>query len=256
MTVTLYQGDCLEILKTLPAGSVDAIITDLPYGTTACSWDEVIPFAPMWEQVKRLLKPRGAFVTTASQPFTSKLVMSNAEWFKYALVWRKSSGAGHLNAKNAPIKMHEDIAVFSDGATANRSIRNMTYNPQGLQVVNRTRIQPPQSNDVIGTRPSRSRGYIQEWGNYPVTVLSFPNDWDTHHPTQKPVALYDYLIRTYTNAGDTVLDFTMGSGTTGVAAVKTGRNFIGMEIDPTYFAIAQRRIEEAQMQLPLLEINA
>lgn len=254
----LLQGDCLEILPTLAAQSVDAIITDLPYGTTACKWDEVIPFAPMWEQVKRVLKPRGAFVTTASQPFTSRLINSNLEWFKHEWVWLKTRGSGFINCKNRPIAIHENICVFSPGTTANCSPRQITYNPQGLIYApyHKKRLKPmtAKADGFLGYRPSHVSEYDVEFINYPNSVIEIGNPNDANdHPTQKPVALYEYLIRTYTNEGDTVLDFTMGSGTTGVAAINTGRHFIGIELDANYFAIAQRRIEDAQAQPLLLE---
>lgn len=251
MSVQLYQGDCLEVMRTLPTGSIDAIITDLPYGTTACKWDEVIPFAPMWEQVKRVLKPRGVFVTTASQPFTSALVMSNPDWFKWEDVWRKSHATGHLNCKVMPLRQHENILVFGKG--------RVVYNPQ----ISRKNV-----NDVrVGERSGLTSCYgkanvvsertISYEDTYPRSVIDVPsanNGERGLHPTQKPVALYAYLIRTYTNPGDMVADICCGSGTTGVACAQTGRNFIGIELDPGYFAIAQKRIEQAQAQMPLLEV--
>lgn len=233
----------------MEAQSIDAIITDLPYGTTACAWDTVIPFAPMWEEVKRVLKPRGAFVTTASQPFTSALVMSNAEWFRYAWVWEKTNAKGHLNSALRPLVATEDICLFAKGLH--------TYNPQGLRRGLFNNSRPAKATKIMGHSVygnERQFGF-SEHTNYPRNLLRIPNgNNDSCHPTQKPVALYSYLIRTYTHAGDTVLDFCMGSGTTGVAAVKTGRSFIGCEIDPGYFAIAEKRITEAQWQLPLLEV--
>lgn len=251
MTVQLFCGDCLDIMPTLP-GPYAAIITDLPYGTTACKWDSVIPFEPMWAQVKRLLQKRGAFVTTASQPFTSLVITSNLEQFKYCWVWQKTKPQNFLNSHNAPMKVTEDVVVFSDGTIANCSDNLMCYNPQGLEPctiheasVNRRR------DSTIGYRPSRDKAYTRLQTGYPRNLIQFTSDGAALHPTQKPVALYEYLIRTYTNEGDTVLDFCMGSGTTGVACVKTGRNFVGIEKDQDYFAIAERRIKEAQAQLRL-----
>jgi len=250
MTVRLIQGDCLEVLRTLAPQSIDAIITDLPYGTTACSWDEVIPFAPMWAEVKRLLKPRGAFVTTASQPFTSKLVMSNAEWFRYEWIWDKNGATGFLDANRRPLRRHENVLVFAGSQTI--------YNPvkwQGKPY--KTHGVPREGKNYEGYNAHVALYKENDGERYPTSIVEFRKG-DTReivHPTQKPVALYEYLIRTYTNEGDTVLDFTMGSGTTGVACVKTGRNFIGIELDPGYFAIAERRISEAQMQMPLLEMT-
>jgi site-specific DNA-methyltransferase (adenine-specific) len=239
--IDLRLGDCLEIMPDLPDKSVDAIITDLPYGTTACSWDTVIPFEPLWAQVKRLLKPRGVFVTTASQPFTSALVMSNPEWFRYEWVWNKSRPNGFLDANRKPMKAHENIVVFSQNGH--------TYNPQGL----RRKDKPNKNSGIENVYGKVKQGYTQEitFTNYPNTVLPFASLQNYDHPTQKPVALYEYLILTYTNPGDVVLDPCMGSGTTGVACIKTGRDFIGIELREDYFAILQRRIEGAQQQLTL-----
>lgn len=246
--INLMQGDCLELMSLIPDGSVDMVLCDLPYGTTACTWDVVIPFDQLWAEYERIAKEDAAIVLTASQPFTVALIASKLSLFKYCWVWRKSKGSGFLNSKNAPIKMHEDIVVFSKGTTANKSPRRMKYNPQGLVKVDRVRRQPVQP-DSVGNRPSRSADtYNQEFTGYPSTVLEFPNDGTKLHPTQKPVALMEYLIRTYTNEGDTVLDNCMGSGTTGVACVNTGRKFIGMEMDAGYFDIARKRIEAAGVQ--------
>jgi len=243
MTVTLYLGDCLDVMRGMEAGSVDAIITDLPYGTTACSWDEVIPFAPMWEVVKHVLKPRGVFVTTASQPFTSKLVMSNLDWFRYEWIWHKSKATGHLDAKRKPLKAHESIVVFAEG--------NTTYNPQMVKGKKHHRGQKAQSKQTqVYGKFTYSLYYSDEY--YPQSVIFENVQERAIHPTQKPVALYEYLIRTYTNEGETVLDMAAGSGTTGVAAVQTGRNFIGIELRPDYYEIMERRIREAQAQPSLL----
>jgi len=242
----LLQGDCLELMAKLPDQCAHAIITDPPYGTTACKWDSVIPFAPMWEQLKRIIKPNGAIVLFGSQPFTSALIMSAADLFKYSLVWEKSRALGFPNAKNKPLGKHEDIAVFSGGTCANRSQRRMTYNPQGLvpygKVVSGIKACAADAAGHGFARPSHKASRVQEFTNYPASVLRFPSEGKTVHPTQKPVALMEYLIKTYTNEGETVLDFTMGSGTTGVACMKTGRKFIGIERDEKYFQIAKERI--------------
>lgn len=242
--IDLRLGDCLEVMKDIPDKSVDAIITDLPYGTTACKWDEIIPFEPMWEQVKRICK--GVFVTTASQPFTSKLVMSNLDWFRYEWVWEKSKATGYLDARRKPLKAHENICIFSENGHI--------YNPQftkGKPYTNHHK--PGDTGDVYGEVNKYS--FKNEGTRFPRTIVGFVHVQEPVHPTQKPVALYEYLIRTYTNECDTVLDITMGSGTTGVACVQTGRNFIGIEIDPDYFAIAEKRIHEAQQQPTLTEAH-
>jgi len=246
--VSLHCGDALDWLATLPAQSVDLIATDLPYGTTACSWDVVIPFAPMWAAVKRVLKPRGAFITTASQPFTSALVMSNLEWFKYEWIWEKTLCMNFLDVHIKPLKAHENICVFANGKT--------TYSPQ------MTEGKPWKKND---RNPDRAAQYgsikpmerANNGGRYPKSVIRFPNG-NSHnhgHPTQKPVALYEYLIRTYSNPGDVVCDFVMGSGTSGVAAIQTGREFWGCEMNAEYFAIAEKRIAQAQLQPPLFTVD-
>jgi predicted RNA methylase len=238
----LLQGDCLDMMASIPAGSVDLVLTDPPYGTTACAWDAVIPFDPMWREVRRVLKSRGAAVFTASQPFTSALVMSNAKGFHQSMTWAKNKASGHLNAKRRHLTGHEDILVFCDGSP--------TYNPQKWQSRPASRAIRTKPTAVYGAQVSTTyEGGQTE--RYPTTVLQFAvvnNDGSGEgrfHDTQKPVALMEYLIRTYTNEGETVLDFTMGSGTTGVACVNIGRDFIGIEKDPGYFAIAERRISGA-----------
>jgi site-specific DNA-methyltransferase (adenine-specific) len=245
---TLMQGDCLERMKEIPDGSVDMVLADPPYGTTACKWDTVIDLDRMWAELKRVIKPNGAIVMTASQPFTSALVMSNPKWFKYCWVWEKSRATGHVHAKNKPMKKHEDLVVFSSGTTvhASQSGSRMTYNPQGL-----TRKEKPTvrksggaSDAVMSARPSH-RDSLQEFSGYPHSIIQVKSEGRSVHPTQKPVALMEYLIRTYTNEGETVLDFTMGSGTTGVACVNLNRKFIGIELDEDYFMIAEDRINSA-----------
>ena len=250
--VSLHYGDCLDWLPTLPAQSVDLIATDLPYGTTACSWDVVIPFAPMWAAVKRVLKPRGAFITTASQPFTSALVMSNLEWFRQEAAWNKVLPVGFLDANRRLMRVHENILIFSPAGYT-------TYNPQ-MTIRGEQRWKGGGSGGVddvyhpYGPRRSCNNEY------YPTTMITVSNGDRTrsevgYHPTQKPVALYEYLIRTYSNPGDVVCDFVMGSGTTGVAAIQTGREFWGCEMNAEYFAIAEKRIAQAQLQPPLFAID-
>jgi DNA modification methylase len=247
--VQLYCGDCLDILPTLAPSSMDAIITDLPYGTTACKWDEVIPFAPMWAEVKRVIKPNGAIALFGTQPFTSALVMSNAKWFKHCWVLNKSRPIGHLVAKKRPMQKTEDIVVFAK--------EGFKYNPQMVEratTIKRIhRAGRDGSCEHLGF--TQTEDYHREYTHkYPTNIIEC-DSIQKEHPTQKSVEVIEYLIRTYTNESDTVLDFTMGSGTTGVACVKTGRNFIGIEKDQGYFEIAQRRIAEAQAQPALLEVN-
>ena len=248
--INLMLGDCLERMKEIPDGSVDMVLCDLPYGTTACKWDSVIPFEPLWEHYWRVLKPNGAVVLTAAQPFTTQLIASQIDRFKYCWYWEKSSPGGFAQAKNMPLKTVEDVAVFSQGAAthASQSGNRMPYNPQGLvhspkTVKNRTRDNQGYES-AFGDRPSHKPEYVQEFTNYPKQALRFNTERGLH-PTQKPVALMEYLIRTYTNEGETVLDNCAGSGTTGVACMNTGRKFIGIEKDEGYFDIAKQRIESA-----------
>jgi len=243
----LYNGDCLEVMKLIPDKSIDAIITDPPYGTTACKWDSVIPFEPMWEQLNRIIKPNGAIILFGSEPFSSALRMSNINNYKYDWIWKKNKLNGFLNAKNKPLKSVENVLIFSDGVTANtrNTHKKMTYYPQGLVKINKERKNGNRKHDsIIGNRPSRQGEYIKEFTNYPRDILEFKNTIENkQHPTQKPVALMEYLIKTYTNENETVLDFTMGSGTTGVACCNTNRDFIGIELDKNYFKIAEQRIK-------------
>jgi site-specific DNA-methyltransferase (adenine-specific) len=238
MLINLMQGDCLERMKEIPDGSVDMILTDPPYGTTACKWDSIIPLEPMWEQLKRVIKPDGAIVMTASQPFTTTLISSNMKMFKYCWVWDKKRPSNPMLAKKQCLKVHEDICIFYK--------KHGTYNPQGLiKTDGKSRGGVNPSKTELGFGKSIKKPYKQTHTNYPKSILTFGTDNGKNvHPTQKPVALMEYLIRTYTNEGETVLDFTMGSGTTGVAAKNLNRSFIGIELDETYFNIAKDRIEK------------
>jgi DNA modification methylase len=229
----LMKGDCLELMKNIPDGSVDMILCDLPYGTTQNKWDYVIPFEPLWQSYKRVCKPSAAIVLTAAQPFTSALVMSNPVWFRYDWIWEKPKATGHLDANRKPLKAHEDVLVFYRAAPI--------YNPQ------KTTGEPYKGRgsasklDNYGDFGTVRQGSV-DGSRYPRTVVRFTHETKPVHPTQKPVALMEYLIRTYTNEGETVLDNTMGSGTTGVACVNTGRKFIGIEMDDTYFDVAKTRV--------------
>lgn len=209
-------------------------------GTTACKWDSVIPFEPMWEQLNRIIKPNGAIVLFGSEPFSSALRMSNIKNYKYDWVWEKSRATDFVNANNKPMKKHENISVFSLGTTANKSLRKMNYFPQGL-IESEKKIKRT-SRGFQGERPNQKDEYISKFKNYPTSILEFNSEGKTVHPTQKPVTLLEYLIKTYTLEGETVLDFTMGSGSTGVACKNTNRNFIGIELDEKYFKIASDRI--------------
>jgi site-specific DNA-methyltransferase (adenine-specific) len=248
--IKLMQGDCLELMKGIPDGSVDMILCDLPYGTTACKWDSVIPFEPLWEQYKRIIKDNGAIVLFGSEPFSTELRHSNLKMFKYDWIWVKNNAVGFTNAKLKPMNKHEIISVFSNGKTANRNPNNMPYYPQGLIPYGKeVRSGNKKGKDNTYWRPSlkssNEGGHIQQFTNYPTTVLHFGKDPKPQHPTQKPVALLEYLVKTYTNPGEVVLDNCMGSGSAGVACVNTGRRFIGMELVQKYFDIAANRIAAA-----------
>jgi DNA modification methylase len=236
----LHQGDCLEVMKTLPSGSVDMVMCDLPYGTTIAPWDSVIPFDPLWEAYRRLC--RGAVVLTASQPFTSALVMSNAGEFRHEWIWEKSKASNFLLARKQPLKAHENILVFSKTPppyfpqkTEGKPFKGAGRSKKGSQTILVNNVPNPTLRaDNLGDRFPRTVQYF----------VTAENE-GCFHPTQKPVALMEYLIRTYTNEGETVLDNTMGSGTTGVACLNTGRKFIGIERDENYFRIACERVRMA-----------
>ena len=240
MTSSLYLGDCLEVMRDIPDGSVDMVLTDPPYGTTQCKWDSVIPFEPMWGEVWRVLKRNGVAVLLAQSPFDKVLGSSSIANLKYEWIWQKEAGTGHLNAKKAPMKDHENILVFYK--------KLPTYNPQ-------MRVGFKPYSQSQGRTKSKNYGKqtgaitVSDGSRYPLSVINFPRDKYKVHPTQKPVSLMEYLIKTYTNEGETVLDFTMGSGTTGVAAKNLNRKFIGIELDPDYFRIAKDRIDAVTPQL-------
>lgn len=239
--INLMQGDCLELMKEIPDGSVDMVLCDLPYGTTQNKWDSVIPFEALWVEYRRVCK--GAIVLTASQPFTSALVMSAPDLFRHEWIWEKDGGSNFLNAKREPMKEHETVLVFGEGGlTFNRQMQERIGSRKGKATTSMTVGQSGCYGDY------KSRSFDVPELRTPRSIQRF-NRQRGLHPTQKPVALMEYLIRTYTNEGMTVLDNCMGSGTTGVACVNTGRKFIGMEMDAGYFEIAQRRIEAAALNL-------
>ena len=233
--IKLMHGDCLELMKGIPDGSIDLVLTDPPYGTTSCRWDSVIPFEPMWEQIERIAKTNGAIVMTSKEPFTSMLVASNIKRFKQRLIWVKDNHDNPMQAKNRFLNITEDISVFYQALP--------TYNPQGIKKVNQITRQGG-VGVLSDSRASRPKSYKQQYTNYPRNILNFARDRG-FHPTQKPVALMEYLIKTYTDEGETVLDFAMGSGSTGVACKNTSRKFIGIELDDNYFDIARDRINNA-----------
>jgi len=278
MFCDLYLGDCLEEMKKLDDKSVHLILADLPYGTTdrngkkgsrILKWDSVIPLDKLWEQYKRILVPNGSVVLTADQPFTSQLVLSNLEWFKYEWIWKKSRTTGFFTANYRPMKSTEDILVFSEGGAAAASAKsergNMTYNPQGLiekrvkKKNSRKRLGKLLGNEEFVGKNNKMLGdiyddkgnliqaakeYEQKWTNYPTEILEFKIETGTVHPTQKPVPLFEYLVKTYSNEGETVLDNTLGSGTTGIAALNSNRNFIGMEKELKFYNLSIDRIKE------------
>ena len=240
----IYNGDCLEVMKDIPSGSIDMVLADPPYGTTACKWDTIIPFEPMWEQLKRVIKQNGAIVLTASQPFTSALIMSNIKMFRYCWYWHKSKPTGFPNANYMPLRDVENIVVFSIGKPNPMAKIKTAYNPQGIVRCQRTKFRNAKNTTINnGEKDGSLNGeYKTEFTNFPRQLLRFKSEGNTLHPTQKPVALMEYLIKTYTNEGETVLDFTMGSGTTLLAAKNIGRKAIGIELDKAYCDIGVKRL--------------
>lgn len=233
--VNLMQGDCLDRMEDIESGSVDMILTDTPFGTTQCEWDSIIPLEPMWEQLKRIIKPNGAIVLMAAQPFTSVLTCSNLKMFKYDIVWEKPNATGFLNAKKMPLRAHESALVFYN--------KLPTFNPQMTHGhPRRTSKRKTVNSECYGKAISLTE--YDSTSRYPRSVQKISSDKQkaSYHPTQKPVELMEWLIKSYSSEGDTVLDFTMGSGTTGVAAKNINRNFIGIELDQGYFDIAKERI--------------
>ena len=242
----IYNEDCLEGMKRIPDGSVDMILCDLPYGTTACSWDTVIPFEPLWEQYERVIKDNGAIVLFGSEPFSSALRMSNIKHYKYDWVWDKVNRyTGYGNCKNAPLRRYETISVFAKQKT--------TYNPQ-MTVGKPYKKTGDYSSKIYGTGKIQKKGE-NSGTRYPYNILQFKGDNKKNgflHPTQKPVELCEYLIKTYTNKGETVLDNCMGSGTTAIACIETDRNYIGFELDETYHKLATERISDHTSQMELI----
>ncbi|MED0863752.1 site-specific DNA-methyltransferase [Bacillus safensis] len=244
----IYQRDCIEGMRMLPDRSVDMILCDLPYGTTRNKWDAIIPFEPLWEQYKRIIKDNGAIVLTAMQPFSSMLGSSNIKWLRYEWVWDKKLGSGSLNAKKQPLRRHENILVFYKKAP--------TYNPQMRKgkFRNKSTSKPQSNKGNYGNIEHKRDNFNDQY--YPTSILeefSNANVRNRLHPTQKHLGLFEYLIKIYTNKGDTVLDNCMGSGTTAVAAKQLNRNFIGFEINPEYVEISNKRLADANWGSSLKE---
>ena len=238
----IYNEDCLIGMKRIPDKSVDMILCDLPYGTTANKWDTIIPLEKLWEQYERVIKVNGAIVLTSSQPFTTKLINGKSGLFRYSLVWEKSNVTGFQLANKRPLKKHEDVLVFYK--------KQPTYNPQGLEIYGKTNRRGSVGDNWTDMKQDK---YIQKYTNYPTSMLNFDYDFNTFHPTQKPVALFEYLIKTYTNKNETVLDNCMGSGTTAIACMNTERNFIGFELDKTYYEKSLERIKNHTTQIELFD---
>ncbi|MBU3121353.1 site-specific DNA-methyltransferase [Acinetobacter soli] len=235
------QGDCLELMKSIEDNSINLILADLPYGVTECEWDQVIPFSPLWSQYERIISPNGAIILFSMQPFTAALINSNTKIFRYELIWEKPAATGFLNAKIQPLRAHENILVFYK--------RTPTYNPIKTTGHKRQRATRRKVGSAVYGKQLTNLDY-DSTERYPRSVLCFSNDRQKSsiHPTQKPVALCEYLIKTYSNKGDTVLDNVMGSASTGVACINTERHFIGFEKNEQYFTDASERLRLAQYE--------
>jgi site-specific DNA-methyltransferase (adenine-specific) len=241
----IINADCMDILPLISDESIDAIICDLPYGTTSCRWDSIIPLAPLWEQYRRIIKPTGAIVLFGAQPFSSKVVVEAIDLFKYEWIWYKNRATGYQTVKTQPMRIHESILVFSKGTVANRSPRNMVYHPQGLIEAPRTvKVGHFTRGRYLGQRKNQNGMVIKSiFSNYPKSVLQFDKEPKYVHPTQKPLALVKYLVETYSSKGDTILDNASGSGTLAIAALDTDRNYICIEKDEHNYQISMQRVE-------------
>ncbi|MEK3955331.1 DNA-methyltransferase [Psychrobacillus sp. FSL K6-1464] len=240
---TIYNMDCLEGMKHIPDKSVDLILCDLPYGTTNCDWDSIIPFEELWQHYKRVIKDNGAIVLTASQPFTTKLIASNMKWFRYEWIWKKGNHVtGFQNANRMPLKNHENVCVFYK--------KLPTYQPQGIMKIKPKIVKSNPSMQVLGKQNKTLNKYhLVRHKNYPKSILDFPRESKTFHPTQKPIDLFEYIIRTYTNEGETVLDNCMGGFTTAIACDNANRNWIGFELQEEYCEKGLSRINENRKEL-------
>lgn len=241
----LFCGDCLQYLDVVPDKSVDMVLCDLPYGTTACKWDKQIDMTELWKHYNRVLKDNGSVLLFGCEPFSTMLRMSNMQHYKYDWYWIKNRTTGFQHARNRPLVRVETVSVFSNAPMGHVSLlgdKRMTYNPQGIVAGNEKKITGKEHVGILGARPNQVGRIYQQFNNFPSNVLEFSKDAKCIHPTQKPVELLEYLIKTYTNAGNVVLDNCMGSGSTGVACVNTGRHFIGIEKDKKFFEMAKDRI--------------
>lgn len=248
----IYKGDCMVLMREIDDKSVDSIICDLPYGTTPCEWDKALPMDALWSEYKRIIKPNGCIVLFCQQPFTTKLISSNMDMWKFNWIWVKDNGTNFLNSHYQPIKTTEDIAVFGFAAAAPTKGMSMTYNPQinidvGKSYVRRSGNRSRTS--VVRGMGTNDMTRVRDGSRYPTNILCFTRDKERIHPTQKPVDLLRYLVRTHTNEGDVVLDPFMGSGTTGVACLRENRHFVGFEKDKKFFDIAKNRLMERQLPL-------
>ena len=251
----IYNEDCLEGMKRIPDQSIDCIICDLPYGTTSCKWDNILPFDKLWEQYNRIIKSNGVICLFGSEPFSSYLRMSNIKHYKYDWIWKKTTSTGFQHAKNMPLKNYEIISVFSNGSMGHKSLlgdKRMVYNPQDIVRVNKiSKNTKNKWGSIAGKRPSHKERFVTEFENYPTMILEFPIDKNIGHPTAKPVALIEYLIKTYSNEGDLILDNCMGSGSTAIACMNTNRNYIGFELNKEYYDLSIKRIKEYEPNLAM-----
>lgn len=237
----IYNQNCLEGMKYIDSKSIDMILCDLPYGTTMAKWDKIINQELLWIEYRRIIKPKGAIVLTSSQPFSSLLVYKNNDIYRHSWIWEKNNSADYANANCRPMKIHEDILVFSFAGDVAPAKIKMKYNPQNIIPSNKLNKRGRHSET---TGRFNENQYVQKYTNYPRTILRFDSDNKKIHSTQKPVALFEYLIKTYSNEGDLILDNCMGSGTTAIACINTNRNYIGFELDNKYYELANKRIQE------------
>ena len=243
MSYDLLNGDCIELMKTIPDESIDLILCDLPYGITASEWDKQLDYIKLWEHYERIIKRDGTIALFASGQFTYQLIKSNENLYRYKWVWEKTRRGNFVNAKNRPLTAYEEICIFSFATTANGSKNKMRYYPQGLIPTHKVKKMNKKFGSVAGKRPSH-RDVIQEFKNYPCDIIKFNSVSKPIHPSEKPIDLLEYLIKTYTTENDTVLDNCLGSGSTGIACLNTNRKFIGIEKDNNYFNLAKSRIEQ------------